>query len=138
MLAYQPTYVDRAIQDFMGNLGQALLGYRGFREQGFEVVAAFDVDQEKVGRTIEGTSVYHLDNLPAICQQKQIRLGVIAVPAPAAQEVADRLVDAGMEGILNFAPVTLNLAEDIGIVAVDLAIELEQLTFAVVNRREKA
>ena len=68
----------------------------------------------------------------------EIKLGVIAVPATAAQEVAQQLVEAGMEGILNFAPVTLNLEEDVGIVSVDLAIELEQLTFAVVNRRKNA
>ena len=122
----------------IGNLGQALLGYRGFSEQGFRVAAAFDSDAAKIGRTIEGTPVHHIDDLDTVCQHEGIKLGVIAVPAVAAQEVAERLVAAGMEGILNFAPVTLSLAEDVGIVAVDLAIELEQLTFAVVNRRKNA
>ena len=69
---------------------------------------------------------------------EDIKLGIIAVPASAAQEVAQQLVKAGMEGILNFAPVTLNLDGQVGLVSVDLAIELEQLTFAVVNRRKNA
>ena len=122
----------------IGNLGQALLGYGGFSEQGFQMVAAFDSDSTKVGRTIEGTPVHHIDHLTSVCRAEEIKLGVIAVPAKAAQEVAEKLVEAGMEGILNFAPITIKLDEDVGIVAVDLAIELEQLTFAVVNRRKNA
>jgi redox-sensing transcriptional repressor len=123
----------------IGNLGRALLGYRGFGEQGFRVEAAFDSDPTKVGQTIDGVPVYAIEDLENIAAQRQIKLGVIAVPAVAAQEVADRMVAAGLEGILNFAPVTLNLDEKtVGTVAVDLAIELEQLTFAVVNRRKNA
>ncbi len=122
----------------IGNLGQALLGYRGFGEQGFRVAAAFDSDPTKVGQCIEGTPVHHIDDLATVCEAEDIKLGLIAVPAAAAEEVAQQLVKAGMEGILNFAPITLNLNEQVGIVSVDLAIELEQLTFAVVNRRKNA
>jgi len=120
-----------------GNLGRALLGYRGFENQGFRIAAAFDVDQGKVGGTIEGVQIYHLDRLPEIALQHNIRLGIIAVPAPSAQNAADRLVAAGVEGILNFAPVTIVLPESVRQIGVDLAIELEQLSFAVVNRGGK-
>ena len=121
----------------IGNLGRALLGYRGFRQQGFEVVAAFDNDQAVVGQSIEGTRVYHISELKRIAQEKDIHLGVVVVPVDAAQEVANLLVEAGVEGILNFTSVTLD-DKKIGVVSVDLAIELEQLTFAVVNRRKNA
>lgn len=118
-----------------GNLGRALLGYRGFSGQNFRIVAAFDVDPEKVGAKIEGVPVYHLDELDEVVREHKIKLGMIVVPAPAAQGVADRLVQAGIEGIVNFAPVTLVLPEHVSLVGVDLAIELEQLSFAVANRQ---
>jgi redox-sensing transcriptional repressor len=117
-----------------GNLGRALLGYRGFQQQGFRIVAAFDTDPAKVGTTIEEVRVYHLDRLPELVREHTIRLGLITVPATAAQVVADRLVAAGVEGILNFAPVTIVLPPSIRHVGVDLAIELEQLSFSVLNR----
>ena len=118
----------------VGNLGRALLGYRGFQQQGFRIVAAFDVDSEKVGTTIDGVEIYGLAQLSEITRTHKIRLGLIAVPASAAQMVADRLVAAGVEGILNFAPVTITLPETVSLVGVDLAIELEQLSFGVFNR----
>src|ERR1700676_2151401 len=117
-----------------GNLRRALLGYRGFGNQNFRSAAAFDIDREKVGAVIDGVRVHHLDELPTVVRQQQIRLGMIVVPAANAQAVADQLVAAGVEGIVNFAPVTLALPPEISLVAVDLAIELEQLTFAVANR----
>src|SRR5262249_42639037 len=105
-----------------GNLGRALLGYRGFYHQGFRIVAAFDVDPGKVGTSIEGVTIYHLDSLPDVVAEKGIKLGMVAVPAPAAQGVADRLVAAGIAGIVNFAPVTLKVPEEISHIGVDLAI----------------
>jgi redox-sensing transcriptional repressor len=117
-----------------GNLGRALLGYRGFPQQGFNVVAAFDADPAKAGGSIEGVPVHHLDRLSEIAEAHRIRLAMIAVPAAAAQAVADRLVAVGVEGILNFAPVTLALPDHVSLVGVDLAIELEQLSFAVISR----
>ncbi len=122
----------------IGNLGRALLGYKGFGNQGFRVTAAFDTEPTKVNSIIEGLSVHHLDQLPEVTRQQGIKLGMIAVPAEAAQTVADRLVEAGVNGILNFAPVTISVPSEVKQVAVDLAIELEQLTFAVVNRPENA
>lgn len=121
----------------VGNLGRALLGYRGFQQQGFRIVAAFDADPHKMGSVIEGVQVYHLDSLPEIAAVNRIRLGIIAVPAEAAQGVADKLVAVGVEGILNFAPLTIVLPERVNQVGVDLAIELEQLSFAVANRQPK-
>jgi redox-sensing transcriptional repressor len=117
-----------------GNLGHALLGYKGFNNQGFRIVAAFDIDPQRVGETIEGVRVYHLDQLGAVADEQKIKLGMIAVPAAAAQSVADRLVAAGIEGIVNFAPVTISLPDTVRHVGVDLAIELEQLSFSVVSR----
>lgn len=117
-----------------GNLGRALLGYRGFGSQGFKFVAAFDTDTRKVDTRVEGVPVYHLDRLREIVRAEDIRLAVIAVPAAAAQAVADQLADAGVVGILNFAPVTITSPPGIAQVGVDLAIEMEQLSFAVANR----
>lgn len=117
----------------LGNLGRALMGYRGFQHQGFQIAAAFDIDPAKVGQSVEGIPIFHLDDVGRIATERNIRLGIIAVPGPAAQRVADALVAAGLDGILNFAPVTLNLPKHVRTVGVDLAIELEQLSFAVVN-----
>ena len=119
----------------LGNLGTALVGHRGFSEQGFRVVAAFDTDLTKVDRKFHETPIYHIDRLPQIVQEEEIKLGIIAVPAASAQIVADALVSAGVEGLLNFAPVTISVPEGVSIVGVDLAIELEQLSFNVVNRQ---
>src|SRR5688500_12596805 len=122
----------------LGNLGRALMGYRGFQHQGFRIVAAFDVDPDKIGKSIEGVPVHHLDDCSRIAREHNIRLAIIAVPGPSAQKVADSLVAAGIDGILNFAPVTLILPKHVQTVGVDLAIELEQLSFAVVNQLPKA
>jgi len=122
----------------VGNLGQALLGYRGFGRQNFSIEAAFDADPAKVGQVIQGVRIHPLDELPAIVKSSGIRLGMIVVPAERAQEAADRLVSAGIEGIVNFAPVTLTLPPHVQSVSVDLAIELEQLSFAVTSQLAKA
>jgi redox-sensing transcriptional repressor len=122
----------------LGNLGRALLNYRGFQHQGFRIVAAFEVDPAKVGTEVDGIPIFHLDDCAQIVQQHGIRLAVIAVPAPSAQRVAESLVNAGVEGILNFAPVTLALPKNVSTVGVDLAIELEQLSFSVVSRMNKS
>ena len=120
----------------IGNLGRALLGYRGFVDQGFHVVAAFDSNPEKLNGQIEEVPVYHIGRLAEVVRQHNIRLGLICVPAATAQKVADRLVEAGVEGIVNFAPVTLSLPEEISLVSVDLSTELEQLSFSVANREQ--
>jgi len=121
-----------------GNLGQALLGYRGFGRQNFAIAAAFDADPAKVGQTIQGLRIQPLDELADTIREKGIRLGMIVVPAGHAQAAADRLVAAGIEGIVNFAPVTLTLPPHVQNVGVDLAIELEQLSFAVTSKLARA
>jgi redox-sensing transcriptional repressor len=121
-----------------GNLGRALLGYKGFGNQNFRIVAAFDSDPQKVGAVIDGVRVFHIDELADVVKRHSIRLAMIVVPAANAQSVADKLVAAGVEGIVNFAPVTIALPEGVTQVGVDLAIELEQLSFAVANRQNAA
>lgn len=122
----------------LGNLGRALLGYKGFGNQGFRIVAAFDVDPGKVGRELEGVPVYHLDDLEQIVREQEIKIGVIAVPAAAAAEVAEKLVSAGIDGVLNFAPVTIPSNESVNVQGVDLAIEMEQLCYNVVRRQQRS
>jgi redox-sensing transcriptional repressor len=122
----------------IGNLGRALLGYRGFHAQGFRAVAAFDADAAMIGQVIEGIPIEHPDRLEEVAARHQIRHGIITVPAATAQSVAERMVVAGIIGILNFAPVTLTLPDEVSVVGVDLAIEMEQLAFAVANRAHSA
>ncbi|MFI4875114.1 MAG: redox-sensing transcriptional repressor Rex [Blastopirellula sp. JB062] len=119
----------------VGNLGRALLGHRGFGRQGFDIVAAVDSDPAKQGRILEGIEIRPISNLPEIVVEFDIRLAIIAAPASAAQEVAERIVAAGIFGILNFAPITLHLPPEIAVSSVDLAIEMEQLSFAMTNLR---
>ena len=121
----------------VGNLGQALLGYRGFGRQNFTITAAFDADPAKVGENVQGLKIQSLTELATTIRDKDIRLGMIVVPAERAQEAADALVTAGIEGIVNFAPVTLILPAHVQNVGVDLAIELEQLSFAVTSKLAK-
>ncbi len=108
--------------------------YKGFAAQGFRIVAAFDADQRVVGSSVEGTPVYSLDRLCELVGELQIQIGLITVPAPAAQQVADQLVAAGISGIVNFAPVTVSVPAEVNVVGVDLTTELEQIAFSVANR----
>jgi redox-sensing transcriptional repressor len=118
----------------VGNMGRALLRYKGFPAQGFRIVAAFDRDPRVFDTKIEGIPVYDVARLGEIVRQQQIQLGMITVPAAQAQQAADQLVAAGIAGIVNFAPVALSLPEGVGLVGVDLTTELEQLAFNVANR----
>ncbi|MFO0789135.1 MAG: redox-sensing transcriptional repressor Rex [Pirellulales bacterium] len=118
----------------VGNMGRALLRYKGFPAQGFRVVAAFDSDPRVIGREVEGIPIYDPANLAEIVHRERIQLGMITVPAANAQQAADQLVAAGIAGIVNFAPVALSLPEHVSLVGVDLTTELEQLAFSVANR----
>ena len=121
-----------------GNMGQALLGYRGFEKQGFEVVAAVDVDLQVIGQTFQGLRVQHIDSLSQIVADHKISVAILAVPAKAAPEAAELILKAGITGILNFAPVTLNVPKQVSTVEVDLAMELEQLAFSVYQNRDQS
>jgi redox-sensing transcriptional repressor len=112
-----------------GNLGSALANYGGFTQRGFPVAALIDADQSKVGDLIHGVEVRHIDELPELAERLKIGIGVIATPAAAAQDVADRLVAAGIGSILNFAPVVISVPEGVSLRKVDLALELQILSF---------
>jgi redox-sensing transcriptional repressor len=112
-----------------GNLGQALAGYGGFGERGFPVAGIVDVDESKVGSVLGGVRVRHIDELAQIVQTKRVNIGVIATPASAAQDAAHRLVDAGVTSILNFAPVVLTVRQAIDVRQVDLAVDLQILSY---------
>lgn len=112
----------------LGNLGRALASHRGFRERGFPVVALYDIDPTKVGAELGGVTVEHLDDLGAD-GASDVAIGVIATPAAAAQAVADRLVDAGVRAILNFAPGLISVGDDVIVRKVDLASELQVLSY---------
>jgi redox-sensing transcriptional repressor len=113
----------------IGNLGHALANYRGFAERGFEVVALVDIDPRKTGEVVGGIGVRHIDELDRIVAQHEVAIGVIATPAAAAQEVADRMVSAGVRSILNFAPAVITVPEPVSLRKVDLSIELQILAF---------
>ena len=117
-----------------GNLGTALSAYRGFAKKGFKLVAVFDADPQKVGRPLESNEillVQPVDQIASTVREKDIRLAITAVPAEAAQKVADLLVAAGIRGLFNFAPVNLNVGHNVALASVDLAVQLEQLSFQV-------
>jgi redox-sensing transcriptional repressor len=112
-----------------GHLGTALLQYGGFSKAGFKVEAAFDVDPSKVGWELEGVRIWATPAIRQVVREKKIEIGVIAVPASQAQRVADELVDAGIRAILNFAPCVLTVPKSVLVRGVDLASELEHLTY---------
>lgn len=114
-----------------GNLGRALLRYRGFRSRRFRVVALFDSDPRKIGQVHEGLSVEPIDALPQSLARHKAILALLCVPAESAQRVADQMVACGILGILNFAPVPLVVPEHVNVVAVDLSIQLENLAYKV-------
>jgi redox-sensing transcriptional repressor len=113
----------------VGNLGHALAGYDGFASRGFRIVALFDADPEQVGQPLNGLTVRHIDELGQAVVEEGITIGVIATPAGAAQAVADDLVAAGVTSILNFAPCVLSVPPGVDVRKVDLAIELQILSF---------
>ncbi len=112
-----------------GNLGRALSQYKGFHERGFDISCIFDNDPKKIGKKLSNISIYHLDVLEEKVKEFKIELGIIAVPAQAAQEVADKLVKAGIRGIMNFAPINITVPDNIVLRRVDLSAQLEYLTY---------
>ncbi|HTR97269.1 MAG TPA: redox-sensing transcriptional repressor Rex [Candidatus Acidoferrales bacterium] len=115
-----------------GHIGSALIAYRGFGEQGFDVVAVFDTSPQRVGRPLGDLAVRAMDSLSA---RDAIDVGVVATPARAAQDVADAFVAAGVRGILNFAPRKLRVPPAVALRAVDMTMEFESLSFALSQPR---
>jgi redox-sensing transcriptional repressor len=113
----------------VGNLGQALAGYGGFASRGFRIAALVDADPARVGTVINGLTVQHVDALADIVRAEDVSIAVIATPAEVAQEISDRLAEAGVTAILNFAPTVLTVPESVNVRKVDLAAELQILSF---------
>lgn len=112
-----------------GNLGSALSQYKGFRDRGFDIIAVFDNDLKKVGLMLNGIAIYPISQIADFINENDVRIAIIAVPAAYAQDVADTMVDTKIQGILNFAPVVLTVPEEIETRNVDLAVNLEVLSF---------
>jgi len=117
-----------------GNLGSALLAYPGFRERGFKIVAVFDNDLRKIGKKWEGVVLHDISEIEEKVKEKDIQIGIIAVPAQAAQQVVDMLVLSGIRAILNFAPVRIFVPEDVELRSAELSSELECLSYFLTNQ----
>ncbi len=113
----------------VGNLGRALLSYRGFDQEGFEVLAAFDVEAMAKNKLPAPKPILPMEEMAAFIREHNVRMAILTVPAPAAQEVANVLVENGIVGILNFAPMVLSVPEEVQVNYVNLAIELENLSY---------
>ena len=112
-----------------GNLGRALAAYEGFAPQGFRLAAVLDVDAAVVGTRVGALDVAHLDRLRTVVRRDRADVGVVAVPGPAAQDVVDAMVAAGLRAILNFAPVHVRVPDGVAVRRVDLSTELQMLSF---------
>lgn len=113
----------------VGNLGLALLSYRGFEQEGFEIVAAFDVRADRLKFKQAKQPLHPMERLEEVVRDRAVRMAIVTVPATAAQEVTNRLVACGIAGILNFSPIVLQVPEDVTVNNVNLAIELENLSY---------
>ena len=117
-----------------GKIGLALVHYQGFRQRGFEVSAIYDRDARKVGSRLDGLVVRDVKHIEGDLKKEPTDIAIVVTPAEAAQEVVDRLVRAGVKAILNFAPVQLSVPSDVAVKTVNMALELETLSYALANR----
>ena len=117
-----------------GKIGAALAQYRGFRQRGFQIVAAYDTNADKIGHELEGIEVRDMNRLEADVARERPEIAVLAIPSEFAQAALDRVVRAGIRAVLNFAPIQLNAPADVTVKTVNMAMELEGLTFALTNR----
>lgn len=111
----------------VGNLGSALLAYKGFRELGFNIIAVFDNDLRKIGKKFEDVTIQDISELKKVVKDKKIQMAIVAVPAKDAQKIIVALIKAGVKAIMNFAPIRPKLPQKIELVNIDLSIELERL-----------
>ncbi len=121
-----------------GNLGAALLAYPGFKRQGFEIKVAFDNDLSKIGKMWQGVMIEDVEKIPQILAEKEIKIGIITTPAKAAQATANKLIEGGVEGILNFAPVRIVVPDGVKLKNVDLSIGLEALSYFLRDKESAA
>ena len=115
-------------------IGSALVQYRGFKQRGFDIVAIFDSDPAKIGKQWNGLTIQDIATLEAEFARRPLGMAVLVTPADAAQPVTDRLVALGVKAVLNFAPVQLVVPDDVVVKTVNLALELETLSYALANR----
>ncbi|MDE2934021.1 MAG: redox-sensing transcriptional repressor Rex [Chloroflexota bacterium] len=113
----------------IGRLGQAILEYDGFAQQGFDTVAAFDAAPDVAGKTIQGIEVRSMDDLEDYLTSEQVDIAVVAVPAEAAQAVVDRLVESGVHAILNYAPISAHVPEGVSIRQIDPVVMMQGMTY---------
>ena len=118
----------------VGNVGSALVSYKEFQKQGFKIKLLFDNDQRKINKNHKGILVSDVNLLPKKLKENRIEIVILAVPAHAAQEVADLVVSVGVKSILNFAPVQIKVPNDVILRSVNMAMELEHLSFCLVNK----
>jgi len=112
-----------------GNLGSALIAYKGFQARGFRISLAFDTDPAKMGQHIDGVQVMDAARIVPTLRKKKVKIVMLAVPAMVAQSVADQLLEAGVTAILNFAPVQLSVPEGVKVQNVDLSVLLKTLSY---------
>ncbi len=119
---------DSAVIAGAGGLGRALLSYDGFSKYGLDIIAAFDVDEMIIGTTINGKKVLSSDKLKDLCSRMKVRIGIITVPTPYAQDICSQMVESGILAIWNFAPVTLNVPDNVLVQNEDMAFSLAKLS----------
>lgn len=113
----------------IGDLGRALVGYAGFQPRGFRITQIFDVSPAKIGQDVGGITIQPFGDLPQVVRQAEIKVAMVAVPAPSAQEVTDALVNAGVKAILNYAPTKLRTPEHVHVQDIDPVVHLQHMTF---------
>ncbi len=146
-MGYETTRLKREIQKILGltrkwkvalvgvgNLGSALLAYKGFQKQRFCIIVAFDNNPKKIGKKWAGIVIHDITQLKPIIRKERTEIGIITVPAPAAQEVAELLTKAGIRAILNFAPARISVPKNVRVNNVDLSLKLENLSFFLSKR----
>ena len=112
-----------------GDLGTALLHYKGFGDRGFRIACVFDNSPQKIGKKIGEYLVHPIDEMQKVIQERGIKIAMIAVPAEKAQEVADKLIEVGVRASLNYAPMTLNVPADVKVQYIDPVVQMQRMTF---------
>ena len=113
----------------LGDIGHALARYNGFGDRGFRVSMLFDSDPDKIGQTVSNLEIFDMDGMTSKIKQSKVKIAILAVPASAAQSVADQLVKAGIKSILNYAPIHLTVPNDVQIQHIDPASHLQRMTY---------
>ncbi len=128
--------IHKIIMAGLGNIGKALIQYKGFAKRNMQLVAGFDINPAKLKKNCR-IPAFHPDKIPEVVKKEQVRIGIIAVPEQAAQEVCNIMVDAGIKGILNFAPVILKAPSDVVVQNISVCAELEALIYVTRKNEEK-